>query len=65
MSVATEQADVHGRADQGTEILRVEGLFKHFPIRAGLLKRTIGQVHAVDGVDLTVRTGETLSLIHI
>jgi peptide/nickel transport system ATP-binding protein/oligopeptide transport system ATP-binding protein len=63
VSVATEQTDVHGRADEGTEILRVEGLFKHFPIRAGLLKRTVGQVHAVDGVDLTVRTGETLGLV--
>ena len=63
MSVAPEQTDVHGRADEGTEILRIEGLFKHFPIRAGLLKRTVGQVHAVDGVDLTVRTGETLGLV--
>jgi len=53
----------HERADTGTEILRVEGLFKHFPIRAGLLRRTVGQVHAVDGVDLTVRTGETLGLV--
>ena len=63
MSVATEETEVHGRADEGTEILRIEGLFKHFPIRAGLLKRTVGQVHAVDGVDLTVRTGETLGLV--
>jgi peptide/nickel transport system ATP-binding protein/oligopeptide transport system ATP-binding protein len=63
VSVAPEQTDVHGRADEGTEILRIEGLFKHFPIRAGLLKRTVGQVHAVDGVDLTVRTGETLGLV--
>ena len=50
-------------ADDGSSILRVEGLFKHFPIRAGLLKRTVGHVHAVDGVDLTVRTGETLGLV--
>jgi oligopeptide/dipeptide ABC transporter ATP-binding protein len=63
VSVAPEQTDVHGRADEGTEILRIEGLFKHFPIHAGLLKRTVGQVHAVDGVDLTVRTGETLGLV--
>jgi len=63
VSVATEETDVHGHAEEGTEILRVEGLFKHFPIRAGLLKRTVGQVHAVDGVDLTVRTGETLGLV--
>jgi oligopeptide/dipeptide ABC transporter ATP-binding protein len=45
------------------EILRIEELVKHFPIRKGLLKRTIGQVHAVDGVDLEVTQGETLGLV--
>jgi oligopeptide/dipeptide ABC transporter ATP-binding protein len=54
---------VHERADEGTEILRIEGLFKHFPIRAGLFKHVVGHVHAVDGVDLSVRTGETLGLV--
>jgi oligopeptide/dipeptide ABC transporter ATP-binding protein len=54
---------VHERAVQGEEILRMDGLVKHFPIRAGLLKRTVGQIHAVDGVDLTLNTGETLGLV--
>ena len=44
-------------ARQGEEILRVEGLVKHFPIRAGILKRTVGQIHAVDGVDLSIHAG--------
>ena len=48
---------------QGEEILRVEGLVKYFPIRAGLLKRTVGQIHAVDGVDLSINAGETLGLV--
>src|SRR4051812_47788123 len=56
-------ASVHDRATQGEEILRMEGLVKHFPIRAGILKRTVGQIHAVDGVDLTLRAGETLGLV--
>jgi peptide/nickel transport system ATP-binding protein/oligopeptide transport system ATP-binding protein len=47
----------------GTEILRTEGLVKYFPIRAGLLKHTVGQIHAVDGVDLSIRAGETLGLV--
>jgi oligopeptide/dipeptide ABC transporter ATP-binding protein len=47
----------------GGEILRVEGLVKHFPLKAGVFKRTVGQVHAVDGVDLTVRSGETLGVV--
>ncbi|MBO3745063.1 ATP-binding cassette domain-containing protein [Streptosporangiaceae bacterium NEAU-GS5] len=39
-------------------------LVKHFPVNEGtLLKRTVGQVHAVDGVSLTLRQGETLGLV--
>jgi peptide/nickel transport system ATP-binding protein/oligopeptide transport system ATP-binding protein len=55
--------DIHQEAREGEEILRIEGLYKHFPIRAGLFKRTVGQVHAVEGVDLSVKTGETLGLV--
>jgi peptide/nickel transport system ATP-binding protein/oligopeptide transport system ATP-binding protein len=60
---AVADAKIHERATRGEEILRVEGLYKHFPIRAGLFKRTVGQIHAVDGVDLTVKAGETLGLV--
>jgi peptide/nickel transport system ATP-binding protein/oligopeptide transport system ATP-binding protein len=45
------------------EILRVENLVKYFPIRAGLFKRTVGYVHAVDGVNLSLRPGETLGVV--
>jgi oligopeptide/dipeptide ABC transporter ATP-binding protein len=45
------------------ELLRVEGLVKYFPIKAGLVKRTVGQVRAVDNVDLTLNAGETLGLV--
>ncbi|MGI8885925.1 MAG: ABC transporter ATP-binding protein [Gaiellaceae bacterium] len=47
----------------GDELLRVEGLVKHFPIKAGILKHTVGQVQAVSGVDLSVRNGETLGIV--
>jgi oligopeptide/dipeptide ABC transporter ATP-binding protein len=60
---AAEAVAVHERPAEGKEILRVDGLVKHFPIRAGLFKRTVGQVHAVEHVDLTVRVGETLGLV--
>jgi oligopeptide/dipeptide ABC transporter ATP-binding protein len=60
-----EQVDeqIHERAEEGREILRIEGLYKHFPITAGVFKRRVGQVHAVDGVDLSLRAGETLGLV--
>ena len=54
---------IHERAGEGEEILRVEGLVKHFPIRAGLFKRQVGRIHAVDGVDLSIRAGEALGLV--
>jgi peptide/nickel transport system ATP-binding protein len=47
----------------GDELLRVEGLVKNFPIKAGVFKHTVGQVQAVSGVDLTVQTGETLGVV--
>ncbi len=44
-------------------LLVVRGLVKHFPITAGLLRRTVGAVRAVDGVDFWIRAGETLGLV--
>ena len=44
-------------------LLRVEGLRTWFPIKAGLLRRTVGHVRAVDGVDLQVDEGKTLALV--
>jgi len=44
-------------------LLRVSGLQKLFPIRKGFLKRTVGHVRAVDGVDFHIDEGETLGLV--
>jgi peptide/nickel transport system ATP-binding protein len=44
-------------------LLQVNNLQMHFPVRKGLLQRTVGAVKAVDGVSFTLRRGETLSLV--
>ena len=44
-------------------LLEVRGLRKLFPIRKGFLKRTVGHVRAVDGVDFHIDEGETLALV--
>ena len=43
--------------------LEVRNLKMHFPIRAGLLKKTVGYVFAVDGVSFSIGRGETLGLV--
>ena len=44
-------------------ILKVNNLKKYYPIKKGLLQRTVGNVKAVDGINLDVRKGETLSIV--
>ena len=46
-----------------TALLEVKGLVKHFPVRGGVFNRVIGKVHAVNGVDLSVREGEILGVV--
>jgi microcin C transport system ATP-binding protein len=51
------------RDEQAPVLLRAEGLRVHFPIRKGLLKRTVDHVKAVDGVTFKLRQGETLGVV--
>lgn len=54
MSEATSKNDI---------LLKVRDLKKYFPIRKGLLQRTVNQLRAVDGISFDIREGETLGLV--
>src|SRR3954470_19374589 len=58
----TEPATKRDRSN-AEDLLTVSALVKHFPIRKGFLQRQVAAVQAVDGIDFTVRRGETLSLV--
>ncbi|QRG70120.1 ABC transporter ATP-binding protein [Brevibacillus choshinensis] len=49
--------------EKPTPLLEVQNLKKYFPIKKGIISRTVGHVKAVDGLDLTIYQGETISLV--
>jgi oligopeptide transport system ATP-binding protein len=48
---------------QSDDLLVVKNLVKYFPIHAGILSRHVGDVRAVDGIDFSIKRGETLGLV--
>lgn len=58
--MAEQRADNMRNAE---DLLVVRNLKKYFPIKGGFLKRTIGQVHAVEDVSFTIKKGETLGIV--
>jgi oligopeptide/dipeptide ABC transporter ATP-binding protein len=60
----TPETTTPPRAERGSEeLLSVRGLKKHFPILRGLMRRQVGAVQAVDGIDFSVMRGETLGVV--
>lgn len=51
------------RDETAETVLQAEQIKVHFPIRSGLLRREIGSVKAVDGIDLVVRAGQTVGVV--
>lgn len=46
-----------------TTLLEIKNLKKLYPVNGGIIQRTTSHIHAVDGVDLSIRKGETLGLV--
>ncbi len=63
MPTSAPTTEVNETAAAELPLLEVSGLKKYFPIRSGILQRHTGDVKAVDGLDFTLRRGETLSLV--
>ncbi|MEZ0235058.1 MAG: ABC transporter ATP-binding protein, partial [Actinomycetota bacterium] len=64
MSVQVNERTEPSPANRGEPLIKVTGLKKYFPITQGILvQRHVGDVHAVDGVDLEVYPGETVGLV--
>ncbi len=63
MTAEADQAAPTADPGSGDELLSVTGLQKHFPVRRGLLQRKVAAVQAVDGLDFTVKRGETMSIV--
>ncbi|MGD8236927.1 MAG: ABC transporter ATP-binding protein [Armatimonadota bacterium] len=59
---AAERTEVPGPESDGL-LLEARDLTKHFPIRRGVLRRVVGHVKAVDGVDLAIGRGRTVALV--
>ena len=49
--------------NESRDLIRVENLKKYFPVRGGLLQRTVAWVQAVDNVSFTIKDGECLGLV--
>ena len=63
MTLAAEQATGATPAPDAEPLYRVRNLRKWFPVRAGMLGRTVTNVQAVDGISFDVRAGETIGLV--
>src|SRR6185503_14920314 len=63
MAAEPQMKSSQSKVKSESNLLEVKGLKKYFPIQKGLLRKTVGNVKAVDDVNFYVREGETLGLV--
>ena len=64
MSVSVSERSEPSTEDARTPLVKLTGVKKYFPITRGIIfQKRIGNVHAVDGVDLEIYPGETVGLV--
>jgi oligopeptide/dipeptide ABC transporter ATP-binding protein len=64
MTVEVDRLPSPAPAPSGTPLVKLEGIKKYFPITQGILfQHHVGNVHAVDGVDLEIYPGQTVGLV--
>ncbi|WP_318999828.1 dipeptide ABC transporter ATP-binding protein [Mesobacillus sp. S13] len=62
--ISTSESPENKTMENSSEILlELQDLKKHFPIKSGLLQKTVGHIKAVDGINLKVNKGETLGIV--
>ena len=63
MAERADPAELTATPSSPEVLMDARGVVTHFPVRQGVLRRTVGHVKAVDGVDLTIARGETVGLV--
>ena len=61
--IVNEKMTTYGKINNTDDLVQVKDLVKYFPIKGGLLQKTVAHVKAVDGVSFSVKQGETLGLV--
>ncbi|MBT2694287.1 dipeptide ABC transporter ATP-binding protein [Bacillus sp. ISL-55] len=63
MTSQNQTLEKNSQENSSETLLELQDVKKHFPIKSGLLQKTVGHIKAVDGINLKVNKGETLGIV--